>query len=129
MHEAGLIMEALKTVQRSAVENNIQRVTKITLSVGRLTMALPEALSFAFGVLSEGTMFGGAELEIEQKELCLECCTCGVNFSPGDIDFTCPECGSILIKILEGHELHILSYEGEAHKIESNYCPEVAAGE
>ncbi|HAP93777.1 MAG TPA: hydrogenase maturation nickel metallochaperone HypA [Desulfotomaculum sp.] len=127
MHEAGLIMEALKTIQKSAVENNIQQVTKITLSVGRLTMALPKALSFAFRILSQGTMFGGAELEIEQKELCLECCTCGVNFSPADIDFTCPECGSALIKILEGHELHILSYEGEADKIEGNCCPEVAA--
>lgn len=128
MHEAGLIIEALKIVQKSAVENNIKRVTRITLAVGRLTMAMPEALSFAFQTLSQGTIFDGAELEIEQKELCLECCACGVNFSPGEIDFSCPECGSTLIKILAGRELHVLSYEGEAEKIESDCCPEVTAG-
>ncbi len=128
MHEAGLMQQVLKTVQKSALENNIRQVTKITLSVGKLTMALPEALRFAFDALSRGTMFAGAELEIEQQEPCLKCSFCKLTFFPPEIDFRCPACASTHTEILAGHELYILSYEGEAKEIEGDYCPEVAPG-
>lgn len=113
MHEVALIDAVLKAVQRDAVGKKLQKITKVTLSVGKLTMALPAALTFAFQVLSKGTMFAGAELEIEQKELFLKCCGCGIEFFPAEIDFCCPVCSSNRTEILAGRELSILSYEGE----------------
>lgn len=128
MHETALIMEVLKVVKKSAMENKMQRVTKITLSVGKLTMALPEALSFAFRILTQETMFSGAVLEIEEKELCLRCCDCGTKFSPEEIDFCCPGCSGTNTKILEGNELCILSYEGEVEELESSCSSKAPKG-
>lgn len=120
MHETALMAEVLKTVQQSALENNLSKVTKIKLAIGKLSMALPEALNFAFQVLKKGTVCEEAELEIESKEIILLCLDCTREFRPQDYHFSCPFCSSSQIKIIQGRELHILSFEGEENELGSN---------
>jgi hydrogenase nickel incorporation protein HypA/HybF len=120
MHETALIAEVLKTVQQSALENNLPKVTNIKLAIGKLSMALPEALIFAFQVLKKGTVCEDAELEIEPKEIVLQCLDCTREFRPQDYHFSCPFCTSSQIKIIQGRELHILSFEGEENEHGSN---------
>ncbi|GAB6274015.1 MAG: hydrogenase maturation nickel metallochaperone HypA [Peptococcaceae bacterium] len=120
MHETALMAEVLKTVQQSALENMLPKVTKIKLAIGKLSMALPEALTFAFQVLKKGTVCEEAELEIESKEIVLLCLDCTREFRPQDYHFSCPSCSSSQIKIIQGRELHILSFEGEENELGSN---------
>jgi hydrogenase nickel incorporation protein HypA/HybF len=120
MHETALIAEVLKTVRQSALEKNLSKVTKIKLAIGKLSMALPEALIFAFQVLKKGTICEEAELEIESKEIILQCLECMREFRPQDYLFSCPFCTSRQVKIIQGRELHIISFEGEENELGSN---------
>ncbi|HAG09252.1 MAG TPA: hydrogenase maturation nickel metallochaperone HypA [Desulfotomaculum sp.] len=120
MHETALIAEVLKTVRQSALENNLPKVTKIKLAIGKLSMALPEALIFAFQVLKKGTICEEAELEIESKEIILQCLDCTQEFRSQDYNFSCPFCARSRIKIIQGRELHIISFEGEENELGSN---------
>jgi hydrogenase nickel incorporation protein HypA/HybF len=120
MHETALMAEVLKIVQQSALENNLPKVTKIKLAVGKLSMALPKALIFAFQVLKKETVCEEAELEIESKEIVLQCLDCTREFRPQDYHFSCPFCTSSQVKIIQGRELHIISFEGEENELGSN---------
>ncbi|MGE5398116.1 MAG: hydrogenase maturation nickel metallochaperone HypA [Chitinophagales bacterium] len=114
MHEVALIQNVLDIITQSTQEMHMERVSKIKLVVGKLSMALPDSLSFAFEVLKDGPLFGNAVLEIEERDIRCCCKECQTEFSPGnEYRFSCPECGSAGIEITSGRELFIDNYEGE----------------
>lgn len=112
MHEIGLMTAIFEQVTASAAENNIERVAKVKLVVGRMNGALPDALDFAFTILAPGTIFEGGKLEIEEKDVTLECPKCGAVSEVGKVTYFCPRC-SARAKIKTGQELYIDYYEGD----------------
>lgn len=68
MHELSITEELLRIICRRAAEENITRITRVTLRIGRYSGVMEEALTFAFEVLSEGTMTEGAEIRIEESQ-------------------------------------------------------------
>ena len=56
MHELSLMTSVVETIRESAEINNICRVKKIKLVIGRLSQALPDSLRFAFSVLCNDDM-------------------------------------------------------------------------
>lgn len=114
MHELSLMESVLDAVRKSAEQNNITRVEKITLVVGKLSMALPESLKFAFEALTDEELFAGAALEIEERDIVCLCEDCGSQFNVDeDCSFECSHCGGKQVRIVSGRELYIDSYEGE----------------
>ncbi|MGB9887645.1 MAG: hydrogenase maturation nickel metallochaperone HypA [Moorellales bacterium] len=113
MHEFALVQSLLTLVEQKARENRLTRVHRVKIVVGRLTMALPEALRLAFEALSPGTVAEGAELEIEEREVQLHCPDCGLDFSPREFRFSCPRCGHPRPSLLQGRELYLDFLEGE----------------
>lgn len=105
----------LNAVRESAAQNSIARVNRIKLVVGKLSMAMPESLRFAFEVLqSQDKMFKEAILEIEEREVECECQTCHGRFVVGpDYRFVCPQCGVGEVDVISGRELFIDFFEGE----------------
>lgn len=112
MHEIGLIQAVMDEVSRVAEANGVKRVTRVRLVVGRLNGAIPEALEFAFSVLTPGTMFEGARLEIESVPVRLNCPHCGAESQGEDLAYFCPECGG-RARIVAGQELYIDYFEGD----------------
>ena len=63
MHELGLMTGVLDAVTQSAVEAGATKVLKVTLSVGEMTEAIEDCLTFAYEALTEeNTLFSGSEL-------------------------------------------------------------------
>lgn len=112
MHEIGLIQAVMDEISRAAEANNIERVTRVRLVVGRLNGALPEVLEFAFSILAPETMFEGARLEIESVPVTLNCPQCGAESAGDELAYFCPECGG-RAEIVSGRELHIDYFEGD----------------
>lgn len=112
MHELSLVESMMSSIAESAAENNIIRVIRVKLVVGRLNLAQPELLQFAFEALRAGTIFEGATLEIEERPLLMRCRKCGETFAPDYVNFFCPGCGG-QAEIIAGQELYIEHYEGE----------------
>jgi len=111
MHELGLMMSVLDTVQKSAEEAGATSVTRIDLSVGLMTEAVGEALEFAYDALVEGTICEGAELNIEYVKPLSRCHECGTEFEHDRYHMHCPNCGSWDTELLAGRDLYIKSIE------------------
>ncbi|MEW5953877.1 MAG: hydrogenase maturation nickel metallochaperone HypA [Bacillota bacterium] len=113
MHEISLVQSLLKTVIESAAANSISSVHRIRLVVGEMHGALPDALQFAFEVLSGGTVCAGAMLEVEKRPLVLRCSPCGQEFGPEGISRRCPACGGSSVVLVSGDEMCVDCYEGD----------------
>lgn len=112
MHELGIMTGVMESVESAAREAGADRVLKVSLSVGVMTEAIEDALQFAFEALAENNpYFEGATLEVEMIEPKSICLQCGNEFSHDRFHMLCPECGSPLLQLLEGKELHISSIE------------------
>lgn len=115
MHEVGLMAEMLDVLAKSAAENRLQKISKIKLVIGKMTMALPSALEFAFASLKTEPLFtSDACLEIEERPTIGHCRSCGHTFTVEDnYRFVCPACGELTIEIVSGRELYIEHYQAE----------------
>lgn len=106
MHEASIVQELLTTAEQEVRRSGgTGRIVRLGLTVGRLSGAHPEALRFAFEILSEGTLAEGASLEICQTQAVCRCRSCGAQTQVEDIFALCCKCGSADVSIEGGREL------------------------
>ncbi len=87
------------------------RVTRIRLRVGALSGVVPEALRFAFDVVSRETAAEGAALEIEHVPAACWCGGCAAEFECMDLINECPRCHALSGELRRGRELEIASVE------------------
>jgi hydrogenase nickel incorporation protein HypA/HybF len=113
MHEFSIATSLLSIITEEAVQFQRATVTSVNLKIGTLSGVVPEALEFAFQVLSEGTAAEGARLVIERVALRIACHACGRASMPADPFIICPHCGSGDVEIMAGRELEIESMEIE----------------
>ena len=111
MHEVGVIQGALDLAIAEAGRHGAHHIHRITLRVGRLAGVEPEALSFAFEVVTAGTMAEGARLEIEAVPVVCHCPDCWDEFRPADFVFACPRCGGLSLEVRHGDELELATLE------------------
>lgn len=111
MHEMGIMSGVLETVRTAAEDAGATKVTRVQLSIGRMTEAIEDVLVFAWEALSEGTICEGAELDvhmIEPRSLCPEC---GTEFEHDRFHRGCPQCGNMLTELVAGREMQLDSIE------------------
>lgn len=113
MHELSLMMGVVDLLRKSAAENNIEKITKVMLVVGDMTMAVPDALQFAFESFKDEELFHDAVLEIRKEPVRGECKDCHHNFDIKDFNFLCPSCSGPNVRVASGRELYIDYYEGD----------------
>ena len=110
MHELSIAESVVGIASRQA---DGRRVTKVQMKVGYLRQVIPSALAFGFGLLAEGTLLEGAELEVEQVQAEGRCRGCGVESKLGSFPLQCGGCGGFDLEILKGEELMVESLELE----------------
>jgi hydrogenase nickel incorporation protein HypA/HybF len=113
MHEAGIAESILGIADDVARENDLARITSITVQLGKFTSIEEDSLDFAFQVMSKDTLADGAELVIEKTPLLLRCKKCDGEYSGDFADLLCPNCGVEDFIILQGREMVVKSIVGE----------------
>ena len=111
MHEVSIMEEAVRMAVESAHTAGAQRVTGLRLRVGVLSGAVPEAMQFAWDVVSRDTMAAGARLEIESVPAAGWCMECRSEFECADFYNECPRCHNVSGELRRGRELEIASVE------------------
>ncbi len=112
MHELGILEEIFQIAQRELARRGVEGPVKnITLVVGKLSGASPEALRNAFEVVTPGTRWAGAELVIEEPGPVCGCSTCGFEEVVEELQLSCPRCGGEEITLSGGDELRLASLE------------------
>jgi len=103
---------ALAQVRDQAAVHRASRVNRIVLRIGALAGVDPEALRFAFEVVSRSTVAEGATLVIEPVAARAYCPECSREF---DVEtgfiFTCPVCNGLCGEIRCGRELELSRLE------------------
>lgn len=110
MHELGVANDILGIALYEAERNAAKKVTSIRLRVGVMRAVEPENLSFLFGHLARGTPAEGAQLEIVEEPVRIECAACGIS-EARSFTFACPRCNGPDISVTGGDSLSILSLD------------------
>ena len=114
MHEVGILTQALEMAEEAAARESARRILRLKLRVGALAGVVPEAMAFAFDVVSKGTLAEGGVFEWEEVAVLCRCRSGCPDFHPEDTAvFACPVCGTPSWEVLEGRELHLIEVEVE----------------
>lgn len=109
MHELGITRNIVTIVAEAAKG---RRVKRVTVDVGRLAGVVPDALTFCFDVVSQGTLLDGARLCINDIPGRWRCLDCAAEFETASLYQACA-CGSRHGQRLAGEELKIKEMELE----------------
>jgi hydrogenase nickel incorporation protein HypA/HybF len=111
MHEVGIIQSALDAAIRQAQAAGASRIHQLSMRIGTMTGVVPDALSFAFEVIRQGTMAAGAELKIETVAVSCWCANCQQEFTSEDLLYACPQCRQTSSELRNGRQLELVSVE------------------
>ena len=110
MHELSIADAVLQIADRHAAG---RRVTRVELRVGHLRQVVPDALDFAWQLVTQGTPLDGAELVMEEMPATVRCEACGAESTLEAFPPACRECGSLSVEVAGGDELLVDSLELE----------------
>ena len=114
MHELSIV-DALIEQVRGEVDRSGHggQVTRVELSIGRLSGVNADAVRFAFQMLSPGTLLEAAALVIAEPKAVSRCADCGARVEIDELAAQCPNCGSRNVVIEGGQELLLQTIELE----------------
>ncbi len=107
MHELAVTESLLAIVAQSAEENQAQKVTDITLSIGALSSIVDDSVQFYWNHISKGTIAEEATLHFNRIPATLLCLDCSMEFTLEDELTPCPNCDSINLNIIAGEEFQV----------------------
>lgn len=102
MHELSIAQAVVAITQRHAAG---RRVLRVECRIGHLRQVVPDALTFAFGLLTDGTELEGAELVIEPVPARGRCRACDALSALPDFPLRCARCGGLDLELVAGEEL------------------------
>lgn len=112
MHEMGIVQSIMEIIEQQAAIHHAEKVVKVSLEFGTLTAVMPEAIRFAFEVLSKDTVAENADLDITIIPIAIWCTECSRRHVLEAYRPTCPVCDSAAVQIVEGRdEMRIVSLE------------------
>ena len=111
MHEASLAQNIYDIAKQEMTKYAGSKLNRIFIDVGEFTHVDPEALKFAFEVMSKDGPFEKTTLEITRIPLILGCKECSAEFGARDMVFICPKCKSSNVEVLKGREFRLTELE------------------
>jgi hydrogenase nickel incorporation protein HypA/HybF len=113
MHEMSIAQSLIEILAEEMEKHGARTLRTVHLKIGQLSAIVPEALSFCFQVISEGTEMAGANLVMDIVPLQGYCPGCDKGFEIKDYHFACPLCGGTNIETIAGQDLAIVDMEVE----------------
>lgn len=113
MHELSIIASLFEILEERASEQKAKGITSVKLQVGALSGVVPELLKSSFDIYKKDTIADGADLEIRNVPLRIQCEECGAEEDHDDYQLMCSKCGSSRIKMISGTDLILEKMELE----------------
>lgn len=113
MHELAVTESILEIALRHAQQANAAKITAMNIVIGQLASIVDDSVQFYWDIISANTPAQGAQLNFRRVPAQMQCRDCGFEFSLNGKHLPCPQCGSILIKVLHGEEFFLESIEIE----------------
>ena len=113
MHEFSITQSILAIALEKANSAKAKRISRINVVVGELSGIVDDCVQFYFEFINKDTIAEQAELSFRHPPTRLRCRDCGTNFSPRNLDWTCPSCNESKVEIISGRECYVESIEVE----------------
>jgi len=114
VHELSIVEALIEQVQKEVRRSGHNgRVTRLELSVGRLSGVNVHSIRFAFEMLAPGTVVEAADVEIAQPGAVCACAACGEATEIDELVDRCPACGSGEVTFEGGRDLLLESIDLE----------------
>ena len=107
MHELGLVLQIIKTVEKYMKENQLSSVESIVMQVGQLSEVYPKYLNDVYPIAVEDTVLKNTKLIIEETAGIGQCDDCHFNYNLIENSNECPVCSSKKFSIISGKEFLI----------------------
>lgn len=105
MHELGVVFHVIKSVNKIAAENNVAKVTAVTIELGEVSTVIPEYLQDCWKwAVGKETVMKDAELVVERIHAETFCEDCKQIYSTVKYGKVCPYCGSEHTYLVRGNE-------------------------
>ena len=115
MHELGVMLKVLDTVENIAAEQDINHVSGIVLVIGELCSVVPMFIEDYYPLMIENRpLFEGCRLVINRTEGIAECVRCGERYNVVENDGHCPCCNAFEKKVLQGRDFLIKEIQTDA---------------
>jgi hydrogenase nickel incorporation protein HypA/HybF len=111
MHELTICESLFKLVHQQQTTRHFARVLRVRLEIGHFSCLDPEALRYAFEVLSRETFLEGAILEIDQPPGRVLCLDCGAGVETETRVSDCPSCGGNRLRPTGGDQMRFIEME------------------
>ena len=112
MHELGLVNYVVKEVSKIAEENNVSKISSVTLEFGEVSGIVTSYLyNYWDWYTKKFPMFEGSELKTEEIPAVTWCDDCKITYSTVKYGKICPHCGSGRTWLLRGNEMMIKEVE------------------
>ena len=111
MHELSLTQSLVAIAEDHARQAGGTVIRSVTVEIGELSGAMPEALEFAFDVCSKGTLADGATLILRRIPGHGRCAACATEADCHELVAVCPHCGALTFEIDAGRELRVVELE------------------
>jgi hydrogenase nickel incorporation protein HypA/HybF len=108
MHELSLCEAIAATVTRHAGDRG---AAGVVVRIGHLRQVVPDALTFCWSMLTEGTALQGCALETEQVAAVIRCAACGTESTLDVPLMICPACEGDDVTLLSGEEFQVVSLD------------------
>lgn len=110
MHELGVVLEIFDLVEEIMQEQNLKKVSSVTVEIGELSGILPDYFSECWKVARLGGTFDETELKLVNIPATARC-ACGAEYEMTKNNRICPECHKTDYEIIKGREFMVLSIE------------------
>lgn len=107
MHELGILINIVETVEAFAKENGVSTIQTLVLQVGELSPVVPHYLEECYPAAVDGTMLENTELKLEIIAGEGICTACNTTFNILKHESRCPQCSGTAFKVISGREFLI----------------------
>lgn len=108
MHELAVGQAIVDTVEQRAAGRDVRLVT---VRIGYLRQVVPDALQFAWEMLTDGSPLAGCRLDIEHVPAVVACRECEARTTLDLPVLACASCGSFDVELSSGEEFMIATMD------------------
>ncbi|MCD8285762.1 MAG: hydrogenase maturation nickel metallochaperone HypA, partial [Clostridia bacterium] len=108
MHELGIVMHVVDSIESTAKELGVEKVTKLRMEVGEVSTVVPELFTDAFDWAKKRTQYmQECDLELIIIQGISYCRACRKTYETTKYAKQCPFCGSYDTYLVTGNEITI----------------------
>lgn len=113
MHEYSIVQSLLDSCEENAAKNAATKVTKVVVKIGVMSGVEPELLKTAFDTFKEKTICEACEFVLNIQPVVVTCKECLQTSTLKKLEYSCPECKSLNLDILDGEDMYLMQLEME----------------